>query len=122
VTDYESIIDWGFASKVPVHLAGRLPRFLQIPELVLPPSSIVQEDRKTYMASLRSHSSQAASWMSLICSSQDVDFRHCLLESMISKGMHLSLARLGWKIPYTEPLKSCHSEELQLGDEEICSS
>jgi hypothetical protein len=42
--------------------------------------------------------------MSLIHSSSDVDIRHCVLESMISKGMHLRLARRGWKLPYGEPL------------------
>jgi hypothetical protein len=103
VTNDNSIIDWGFASKVPVQLAGRLPRFLQLSELILPPSSTLQEDRKAYIASLKSHSSQVASWMSLIHSSPDVDIRHCVLESMISKGMHLRLARLGWKLPYGEP-------------------
>ncbi|KAF2869187.1 hypothetical protein BDV95DRAFT_641971 [Massariosphaeria phaeospora] len=98
-----SIIDWGFASKVPIQLAGRLPRFLQLSELVLPPSLTLQEDRKAYIASLTSYPSQAASWMLLIQLSEDVDFRHCVLESMISKGMHLSLARLRWNLPYRQP-------------------
>ncbi|KAF1993222.1 hypothetical protein P154DRAFT_625607 [Amniculicola lignicola CBS 123094] len=93
------IIDWGFASKVPLQLAGRLPRFLQLSELVLPPSPSLQEDRKAYIESLRSHSSQVASWMLIIHSSEDVDFCHCLLESIISKGMHRSLAGLRWKLP-----------------------
>ncbi len=35
-------------------------------------------------------------------SSDDVDFRHCFLESIISKSMHRSLAVLGWKLPYRE--------------------
>ncbi|KAH8727369.1 hypothetical protein GQ44DRAFT_582229, partial [Phaeosphaeriaceae sp. PMI808] len=96
------IIDWGFASKVPVQLAGRLPRFLQLSELALPPSLTLQQDRKAYIASLTSHSSQAASWMLLLYSSEDVDFRHCFLESMISKGMHRSLASLRWNLPYRE--------------------
>ncbi|KAF2274411.1 uncharacterized protein EI97DRAFT_128266 [Westerdykella ornata] len=96
------IIDWGFASKVPAQLAGRLPRLLQLSELVLPPSPILQEDRKAYITSLRSHSSEAAYWMALIQSSPDVDFHHCLLESMRSKGMHHALARLGWRLPYCE--------------------
>ncbi|KAF2844424.1 hypothetical protein T440DRAFT_484210 [Plenodomus tracheiphilus IPT5] len=96
------VIDWGFASKVPVQLAGRLPRILQLSKLVLPPNSTLQEDRKAYTAALESQPSQAAFWMLLILSSQDVDFRHCVLESTISKGMHLSLARLGWNLPYDE--------------------
>ncbi|KAH8691063.1 hypothetical protein GQ44DRAFT_744738 [Phaeosphaeriaceae sp. PMI808] len=96
------IIDWGFASKVPVQLAGRLPRLLQLSELVLPPGLTLQEYRKAYIASLTSHPSQAVSWMSLLYSSEDVDFRHCFLESMISKGMHRSLASLRWDLPYRE--------------------
>ncbi|KAF1817062.1 hypothetical protein P152DRAFT_504466 [Eremomyces bilateralis CBS 781.70] len=97
------IIDWGFAGKAPVQLAGRLPRFLQLPDLALTPSQILQEDRTVYVASLRSHSSQVASWMSLIQSTEDVDFRDCFLESLISKGMHRSLAGLGWELPNREP-------------------
>ncbi|CAI6336757.1 unnamed protein product [Periconia digitata] len=104
------IIDWGFASKVPIQLAGRLPRFLQLSELVLPPSPTLREDRKAYIASLKSNSSQVAFWMSLIHSSEDVDFRHCVLESMISKGMHLSLARLGWTLPYDGSRDSFETE------------
>jgi hypothetical protein len=73
----------------------------------MPPSPTLQEDRKAYVASLTSQSSQVASWMSLIYSSDDVDFRHCFLESIISKGMHRSLAVLGWKLPYRELQYSC---------------
>ncbi|KAF9733862.1 hypothetical protein PMIN03_011819 [Paraphaeosphaeria minitans] len=103
-SDYNvtGIIDWGFASKVPIHLAGRLPRFLQLSELILPPPLLLQEDRKVYRASLMSNPSQAASWMLHIQSPEDVDFRHWFLESTISKGMHRSLVSLGWKIPYRE--------------------
>jgi hypothetical protein len=68
----------------------------------MPPSPTLQEDRKAYVASLTSQSLQVASWMSLIYSSDDVDFRYCFLESIISKGMHRSLAVLGWKLPYRE--------------------
>lgn len=68
----------------------------------MPPSPNLLEDRTAYVASLTSQSSQVASWMSLIYSSDDVDFRHCFLESIISKGMHRSLAVLGWKLPYRE--------------------
>lgn len=68
----------------------------------MPPNPILQEDRKVYIASLTSQSSQVASWMLLIYGSDDVDFRHCFLESIISKGMHRSLAGLGWKLPYHE--------------------
>jgi hypothetical protein len=117
----QSIIDWGFASKVPMQLAARLPRFLQLSGLVLPPSSTLQEDRKIYIASLESRAEQAASWIRLVCSSEDVDFRHCVVESMISKGMHLSLARLGWRLPCSETLDSCTAEALKFGDVINCA-
>jgi hypothetical protein len=59
--------------------------------------------------------------MSLIYSSQDVDFRHCVLESMISKGMHLSLARLRWRLPCSELLDSGDCEAVQLDERNVCS-
>lgn len=68
----------------------------------MPASPTLQEDRETYVASLTSQTSQVASWMALICSSDDVDFRHCFLESIISKGMHRLLAVQNWKLPYCE--------------------
>lgn len=86
----------------PVQMAGRFPRFLQLQELVMPPSPILQEDRKAYVTALTSQSSEVASWMLLIYSSENVDFRHCFLESIFSKGMHHSLASLGWKLPYRD--------------------
>lgn len=99
VANFESIIDWGFASVFPIQLAGRLPRFLQLQELLLPPSSALLEDRNIYVSSLRPRSSEVVSWILLIQSSEGVDFRHCFLESILSKGMHHSLASLGWKLP-----------------------
>lgn len=36
--------------------------------------------------------------MALIYTSDDVDFRHCFLESIVSKGMHHELAQLRWKL------------------------
>jgi len=96
-----SVVDWGFASMVPFQLAGRMPRFLQLCELTLPPDVTLQEDRKTYITSLecQSSTSQVAFWILVIHSPEDVGFRHCYLESLISKGMHFTLARLGWKLP-----------------------
>lgn len=36
-----------------------------------------------------------------VLSSENVDFQHCFLESIISKGMHRRLARNGWRLsPY----------------------
>lgn len=82
---------------VPLQLAGRMPRFLQLSELTLPPDLTLQEDRKTYITSIESRilTSQVAFWISVIHSPDDVDFRHCYLKSLISKGMHFTLACLG---------------------------
>jgi hypothetical protein len=33
-----------------------------------------------------------------VLSSENVDFQHCFLESVISKGMHRRLARNGWRL------------------------
>ncbi|KZF20524.1 hypothetical protein L228DRAFT_232091 [Xylona heveae TC161] len=95
------IVDWGFAAKVPMQLAAGLPRFLYAQPPDRPPSQTLQEDRKVYLASLASRSSQAASWMSFIQSAEAVDFRTCFLESLMSKGMHAWLARRGWKISHS---------------------
>jgi ABC-type uncharacterized transport system YnjBCD ATPase subunit len=81
-------------------MAGGMPRFLQLSEPKLPLSQTLREDRRAYIASLRT--SEAASWISIIHSPEDVDFRHYYLESIISKGMHRLLAGLGWKLPYHE--------------------
>lgn len=62
-------------------------------------STVLQEDRKVYLTSVASQSSQAAASVFLVQSSANVDFQHCFMESMVSKGMHLSLANLGWKLP-----------------------
>jgi hypothetical protein len=36
-----------------------------------------------------------------VLSLENVDFQHCFLESIISKGMHRRLARNGWRLsPY----------------------
>ncbi|KAH7308329.1 hypothetical protein BKA65DRAFT_520174 [Rhexocercosporidium sp. MPI-PUGE-AT-0058] len=68
----------------------------------MPLSPTLQKDRKAYVTSLTSQSSQVASWMSLIDLSDNIDFRHCFLESIINKGMYRSLAVLRWKLPYRE--------------------
>ena len=94
----------------PFQLAVRMPLFLQLSDLSLPPYVTLQEYLKTYITSLESQSStsQVAFWISLIHSPDDVDFRHCYLESLISKGMHSTLARLGWKLPNRERSKVPH--------------
>jgi serine/threonine protein kinase len=90
------VIDWGFASLVPIAKAAGLPRFLW-PSLVTPPSRIILEDRQTYVRSLSSHTSLAALSMLRWQGNDDVDFRTLYLESITSKGVHISMARIGWK-------------------------
>ncbi|KAI1286540.1 hypothetical protein F5Y03DRAFT_380711 [Xylaria venustula] len=44
-----------------------------------------------------------------------VDFHTLYLESLFSKGMHASLARIGWKIPFHKVIK--HSRECRSRDD-----
>jgi hypothetical protein len=37
-----------------------------------------------------------------VLSSENADFQHCFLESIISKGMHRRLARNGWRLSWCE--------------------
>lgn len=92
---------------MPFQLASRLPRLLQLQRLVLPPSQILEEDRKVYISSrMTQPSSFAGYWKALGQTSENVDFRESYLESLISKGMHRQLANLGWKIPRFETGRS----------------
>ncbi|KAE8353701.1 kinase-like domain-containing protein [Aspergillus coremiiformis] len=93
------IIDWGFSAKVPFQQAASFPRILRLQDISLPPSLVLQTDRETYIASLQFQISQARKWMALVLSLEDVDFRVCFLESIISKGMHQSLACKKWEVP-----------------------
>lgn len=100
ITTLESIVDWGFASRVPLQLAGRMPAILELSDLALPPGPSLREDRRAYTASLELRDSHvAASWLLRFMSAEDVDLRQCFLESLISKGTHRRLASLGWKLP-----------------------
>ncbi|KAI1157441.1 hypothetical protein F5B18DRAFT_665966 [Nemania serpens] len=105
----QSIIDWGFAAFVPIARAAGVPRFLW-PSLPLCRSdAIIQKDRLSYIMSLASQRSQAALYMQRWQMTADVDFHTLYLESLFSKGMHASLARIGWKIPFHKVIK--HSRE-----------
>lgn len=95
--NWSSIIDWGFSAKVPFQQAASFPRFLRLQHLA--PSFVLQKDRETYIASLRSQMSQTVTWMILVLSSENADFHVCFLESIISKGMHQWLARNRWRLP-----------------------
>lgn len=78
----------------PVHLAARLPCFLELYDLNAAPGPMLQEDRKVYLAALGS--SEAAQWMRAMQSCEYVDFRHAYLESLVSKGMHKTMADRKW--------------------------
>lgn len=94
-----SIIDWGFSSRVPFQQAACFPRFLNLQNIDIAPSSTLLEDREMYIASVRCQKSLAvASMMIQVLSSENADFQHCFLESIISKGMHRRLARNGWRL------------------------
>lgn len=80
-------------------MAGRMPAILQLSVPTLPPDLYLQEDRKAYVASLQAQYSEVAISLLKMSTSVDVDLHHCFLESLISKGAHRDLARLGWKLP-----------------------
>ncbi|KAL2812410.1 kinase-like domain-containing protein [Aspergillus granulosus] len=93
------IIDWGFSSRVPFQQAACFPRFLQLQNIDMSPSSTLLKDRETYITSIRCQTALAVSSMMIqVLSSENVDFQHCFLESIISKGMHRRLARNGWRV------------------------
>lgn len=98
---YVSIIDWGFAAMVPIAKAATLPRFLGPDDSAgSAPSPTVLKDRKAYIGSLSSHTSQAALSMLRWQDAEDLDFRTLYLESLFSKGVHAFMAEIGWKLPY----------------------
>jgi hypothetical protein len=102
LTVYGSVIDWGFAAFVPIAKAACLPRFLWPNEDGFVPSPTIRKDRQAYIRSFSSETSQAALSMLRWQNAKDVDFRTLYLESISSKGMHISMARIGWRLSYGE--------------------
>ncbi|KAJ0423275.1 kinase-like domain-containing protein [Aspergillus carlsbadensis] len=95
----KGIIDWGFSSKVSFQEAACFPRFLQLQDIDLAPSSTLRKDREAYVTSIRCRAPlEVSSMMVQVLSSDNTDFRHCSLESIVSKGMHRQLARNGWRV------------------------
>lgn len=80
-------------------MAGRMPAILQLSDMIFPPDVYLEEDRIAYSTSLQEQHSEVAMSLLKLHTAVDVDFRHCFLESLISKGAHYKLARLGWKLP-----------------------
>jgi hypothetical protein len=105
------IIDWALGNYLPVQVAGGLSRFLAMdpepPELGSRPSLILQEDRRSFIASLKTaaaaasspQSSTIVSWMLRIHCDEDVDDRRLFLEGITSKGVHRWLAEEKWGLP-----------------------
>jgi hypothetical protein len=102
-----SIIDWAFAGMVPLLRAAGPPRFLWGPF----PSPTVLVDRQSYIASFASLDSQEASYMKLVQTARDVDFRTLYVESLFSKNVHALLAAKGWKLPGCELLEDEDEDE-----------
>lgn len=101
---YDSVIDWGFAALAPSARASGLPRFLWPTHSArFAPSRTILEDRQAYIRSVSSHTSPAALFMRHWQTAADVDFRTLYLESISSKGMHTSMARIGWKLDNVAP-------------------
>lgn len=99
----QCVIDWGFAAFVPLIRAAGIPPFLWPSLPLCRPNTIVQEDRKSYTKSFASHqSSQVTRYIQHWQSVANVDFHTLYLESLLSKGMHASLAGIGWKVPDRE--------------------
>ncbi|KND86390.1 hypothetical protein TOPH_08994 [Tolypocladium ophioglossoides CBS 100239] len=97
------VIDWGFAALVPIARAAVLPRFLWPDDSArFAPSPTVLKDRQAYIGSFSSQTSHAALSMLRWQDAEDVDFRTLYLDSISSKGVHTSMARVGWKLSYCE--------------------
>jgi hypothetical protein len=111
----DSIIDWSFASSVPLLRAAGLPRFLWGEDGV--PDPLVRSDRETYIKSFADMDSKVAEYMRQFQSAPDVDFRTLYVESLFSKGVHKLLAGKGWKIPGHEVREDGDGEEREGGDE-----
>ncbi|KAG9249728.1 kinase-like domain-containing protein [Emericellopsis atlantica] len=108
------VIDWGFAALVPIARAAGLPRFLWPAHSArFAPSRTILKDRQAYTRSLSSYTSPAALFMLRWQTAEDVDFRTLYLESISSKGMHISMARIDWKV---DCVFLGHDEEQGLAD------
>ena len=116
-TDPHRVVDWSFADMVPISRAAGFPRFLWPASLHTAPSPTVQADRRAYIASVAAHTSGAASHMQRWQTGPDVDIRTLFLESLFSKGMHIDLARVGWKLPYCELVIRHRAEEQRAWEE-----
>lgn len=109
-----SVVDWGFAARVPIAKAACLPRFLWPDHSAgLAPSLTLLKDRQAYLRSLSSNTSQPALSMLRWQDAKDADFRTLYLESISSKGVHISMVRLGWKLPWCRLLEDDEDHDVE---------
>ena len=109
----QSIIDWGFARKLPLQFGLGYPRFLNIEppaDLNDPPSAyvrellseyfnvsaVLQEDRFYCMSYLSSRTDSLSQRTHLFLSSSDVDWRRHIFDAANSKGLHKWMAERSW--------------------------
>ena len=99
-TKCESVIDCGFAALVPIARAAGLPRILWPTDSAnkFAPNRTILKDRQTYIHSLSSYTSPAALSIRRWQTAKNVGFCTLYLESIFGKGMHVSMARIGWKV------------------------
>ncbi|KAH0542351.1 hypothetical protein FGG08_003289 [Glutinoglossum americanum] len=108
----KGIIDWGFATLLPLQFAVYFPRILAIepsqidapqpPDVAafslafFQPSAVLQADRRYFTSYLSSRRDSLARSISLVLSTSDVDWRHLVFEAASSKGLHKWVAQRSW--------------------------
>ncbi|KAM3475268.1 hypothetical protein MY5147_003841 [Beauveria neobassiana] len=107
-----SIVDWGTAEMVPIMQAARLPPLLRCESADDVPTETMLRDRESYVAVAAgaatasagkdTSAATAAAAMRKAQGGLNVDFRTLYLESIKSEGMLASMARAGWRLPYSE--------------------
>ncbi|KAM3533933.1 hypothetical protein MY4038_002811 [Beauveria bassiana] len=112
----ETIVDWGTAEMVPIMQAARLPPLLRCESADDVPTETILRDRESYVAVAAmaaatatmtasvgkdTSAATAAAAMRKAQGGLDVDFRMLYLESIKSEGMLASMARAGWRLPYS---------------------
>ncbi|OPB44569.1 hypothetical protein A0O28_0028880 [Trichoderma guizhouense] len=108
------VIDWGFATFVPISKAAGLPRFLWSSDTDpagVAPSQNLLKDIRAYITCFSSQTLPKELSMPHLQNTEDVYFRTLCLESTSSKQVHASMARAGWKLPYCELLKDTEGLE-----------
>ncbi|KAM3471273.1 hypothetical protein MY8738_009396 [Beauveria namnaoensis] len=112
----EAIVDWGTAEMVPIMQAARLPPLLRCESADDVPTETMLRDRESYVAVAAmaaatatmttsvgkdTSAATAAAAMRKAQGGLNVDFRTLYLESIKSEGMLASMARAGWRLPYS---------------------